>query len=119
MRAVRQACGKTFDEVEEFLNSKTFPVVRLAIFRMRMFFDHKINHEIQIICILYSDMFYIVLGDLGNQGLPGVKKGSSKPSGAHLKHAQAGARYPAHVARARYESILAGWIPPEYRVPRQ
>ena len=60
-----------------------------------------------------------VLGDLSNQGLPGVTKGSSKPSGAHLKHAPAGARYPAHVARARYESILAGWIPPEYRVPRQ
>ena len=60
-----------------------------------------------------------LLGDLGNWGLPGVKKGSSKPSGAHMKHAPAGARYPAHVARARYESILAGWIPPEYRVPRQ
>ena len=64
-------------------------------------------------------LFLMLLGDLSNQGLPGVTKGSSKPSGAHLKHAPAGARYPAHVARARYESILAGWIPPEYRVPRQ
>lgn len=29
MRAVRQACGKTFEEVEEFLMSETFPVVRM------------------------------------------------------------------------------------------
>ncbi|KAL7527822.1 hypothetical protein ACHAXR_007267 [Thalassiosira sp. AJA248-18] len=27
MRSVRQACGKTFEEVEEFLNTETFPVV--------------------------------------------------------------------------------------------
>jgi hypothetical protein len=27
MRAVRQACGKTFEEVEDFLKSETFPVV--------------------------------------------------------------------------------------------
>lgn len=27
MRAVRQACGEKFEEVEEFLNSETFPVV--------------------------------------------------------------------------------------------
>ena len=60
-----------------------------------------------------------VLGDLGNKGFPGVKKGASEPSGAHLKHAPAGAWYPMHVARERYESILAGWIPPEYRVPQQ
>ena len=68
------------------------------------------------------DLFYSihkVLGDLGNKGLLGVKKGASEPSGAHLKHAPAGARYPAHVARKRYESILAGWIPPEYQVPQQ
>ncbi|KAL7527362.1 hypothetical protein ACHAXR_001915, partial [Thalassiosira sp. AJA248-18] len=27
LRSVRQACGKTFEEVEEFLNTETFPVV--------------------------------------------------------------------------------------------
>ena len=27
MRSVRQACGETFEEVEEFLKSETFPVV--------------------------------------------------------------------------------------------
>lgn len=27
MRSVRQACGKTFEEVEDFLKSETFPVV--------------------------------------------------------------------------------------------
>ena len=53
-----------------------------------------------------------VLGELGNKGLPGVKKGTSAS-------APAGARYPAHVACKMYESILAGWIPPEYRVPPQ
>ena len=28
MRAVRQACGATFEEVEEFLMNESFPVVR-------------------------------------------------------------------------------------------
>ena len=28
MRAVRQACGKTFEEVEGFLKGESFPVVR-------------------------------------------------------------------------------------------
>jgi hypothetical protein len=28
MRAVRQACGATFEEVEEFLRGESFPVVR-------------------------------------------------------------------------------------------
>ena len=60
-----------------------------------------------------------VLGDPSNQGLPGGKKGSRKPSGAHQKHAPTGARYPAHVARVRYQSILAGWKTPEYQVLRQ
>ena len=27
MRSVRQACGKTFEEVEDFLKSESFPVV--------------------------------------------------------------------------------------------
>jgi len=49
----------------------------------------------------------LLLGDLSNKGLPGVKKGASEPSGVHLKHAPAGAQYSAHVARERYESILA------------
>ena len=72
----------------------------------------------------YGLMFFpcwpvLLLGDLGNQGLPGVTKGSCKPSGAHLKHAPAGARYTVHVARERYKSILAGWITPKYQVPLQ
>ena len=29
MRAVRQACGKTFEEVEGFLEGESFPVVRI------------------------------------------------------------------------------------------
>ena len=76
----------------------------------------KRNGDPKVKCLLVTKR---VLGDLGNAGLSGVKKGASEPSGAQLKHTPAGARYPVHVARERYESILAGWIPPEYRVPRQ
>jgi len=60
-----------------------------------------------------------VLGYLHNKGILGAKKGASASSMAHLKHASVGARYPAHVAHARYQSNLTGWIPPEYRVPTQ
>jgi hypothetical protein len=31
MRAVRQACGSTFEEVEEFLKSEIFPVASKLI----------------------------------------------------------------------------------------
>jgi hypothetical protein len=31
MRAVRQACGSTFEEVEEFLKSESFPVASKSI----------------------------------------------------------------------------------------
>jgi len=55
-----------------------------------------------------------VLGDLGNKGLPEVKKGVSAYSWVHLKDAPAGAWYPAHAARMRFESIQTGWIPPKY-----
>jgi hypothetical protein len=32
MRAVRQACGSTFEEVEEFLKSERFPVASRSLF---------------------------------------------------------------------------------------
>jgi len=60
-----------------------------------------------------------VFGDLSYNGLPGVKKGASASSRVHMKHAPVGAQYPAHIARTRFESIQAGWIPPEYQVPIQ
>lgn len=59
MRAVRQACGETFEEVEAFLKSETFPVVSdemafVHIWELLIFWRIEQNH----ICILAYHMIY-------------------------------------------------------------
>jgi len=57
-----------------------------------------------------------VLGDLGNGVNWAVSWGTHNYSGAPEMWRPVGARYPAHMACARFGYIQTGWIPPKYWV---